>query len=179
MYARPRRLVARTCYRAFSAEDSKISELLTGPGAPPQRPSLGRLRHVALAVPCVRSASAIYRDALGATVSAPRELPEHGVITVFVSLPNADIELLEPLGPDSPIAAFLEKNPAGGMHHICLSVPDLRHALSRAQKYGLRIIGGLDGVKIGAHGNPVSFLHPKDTGGTMIELEQESSFGED
>jgi methylmalonyl-CoA/ethylmalonyl-CoA epimerase len=169
----------RGCCRAYSAKDSNISESSTTPHVPPQRPPLGRLRHVALAVPCVYSASATYRDALGATVSAPRKLPEHGVTTVFVSLPNADIELLEPLGQDSPIAGFLKKNPAGGMHHICLAVPDLRKALDRAQEYGLRVIGGSDRVKIGAHGNPVSFLHPKDTGGTMIELEQESRFGED
>ena len=132
---------------------------------------LGRLNHVAIAVPDLAAASAIYRDTLGAVVSAPQALPEHGVTVVFVELPNTKIELLEPLGADSPIAKFLEKNAQGGMHHICYEVEDIIAARDQLQAAGARVLG--DGEpKIGAHGKPVLFLHPKDFVGTLVELEQ-------
>lgn len=132
---------------------------------------LGRLNHVALAVPDLAAALKIYRDQLGGQVSAPEELPEHGVTVVFVDVPNARIELLEPLGEQSPIAAFLARNPDGGMHHLCFEVDDIRAARNELQEHGARVLG--DGEpKIGAHGNPVLFLHPKDFAGTLIELEE-------
>ena len=132
---------------------------------------LGRLNHVAIAVPDLAAASATYRDNLGAVVSAPQALPEHGVTVVFVELPNTKIELLEPLGADSPIAKFLEKNAQGGMHHICYEVEDIIAARDQLQAAGARVLG--DGEpKIGAHGKPVLFLHPKDFVGTLVELEQ-------
>lgn len=132
---------------------------------------LGRLNHVAIAVPDLAAASATYRDTLGAVVSAPQALPEHGVTVVFVELPNTKIELLEPLGADSPIAKFLEKNAQGGMHHICYEVEDIIAARDQLQAAGARVLG--DGEpKIGAHGKPVLFLHPKDFVGTLVELEQ-------
>lgn len=132
---------------------------------------LGRLNHVALAVPDLAAAAATYRDQLGAVVSAPQALPEHGVTVVFVDVHNTKIELLEPLGAGSPIAGFLEKNPSGGMHHLCFEVEDIRAARDRLQAEGARVLG--DGEpKIGAHGKPVLFLHPKDFAGTLIELEQ-------
>lgn len=132
---------------------------------------LGRLNHVAIAVPDLATASATYRDTLGAVVSAPQPLPEHGVTVVFVELPNTKIELLEPLGTDSPIAKFLEKNAQGGMHHICYEVEDIIAARDQLQASGARVLG--DGEpKIGAHGKPVLFLHPKDFVGTLVELEQ-------
>jgi methylmalonyl-CoA/ethylmalonyl-CoA epimerase len=132
---------------------------------------LGRLNHVAIAVPDLATASATYRDTLGAVVSAPQPLPEHGVTVVFVELPNTKIELLEPLGTDSPIAKFLEKNAQGGMHHICYEVEDIIAARGQLQASGARVLG--DGEpKIGAHGKPVLFLHPKDFVGTLVELEQ-------
>jgi methylmalonyl-CoA/ethylmalonyl-CoA epimerase len=132
---------------------------------------LGRLNHVALAVPDLAAAAETYRGKLGAKVSEPQRLPEHGVVIVFVDLPNARIELMEPLGADSPIAAFLARNPAGGMHHICYEVDDIAAARERILSEGGRILG--DGTpKIGAHGNPVLFLHPKDFCGTLIELEE-------
>jgi methylmalonyl-CoA/ethylmalonyl-CoA epimerase len=132
---------------------------------------LGRLNHVAIAVPDLAAASATYRDTLGAVVSAPQPLPEHGVTVVFVELPNTKIELLEPLGTDSPIAKFLEKNAQGGMHHICYEVEDIIAARDQLQASGARVLG--DGEpKIGAHGKPVLFLHPKDFVGTLVELEQ-------
>jgi len=132
---------------------------------------LGRLNHVAIAVPDLAAASATYRETLGAVVSAPQPLPEHGVTVVFVELPNTKIELLEPLGADSPIARFLEKNPDGGMHHLCYEVDDILLARDRMQAQGARVLG--DGEpKIGAHGKPVLFLHPKDFVGTLVELEQ-------
>lgn len=132
---------------------------------------IGRLNHVALAVPDLGKAAATYRDALGAQLSAPLALPEHGVTTVFVNLPNTKIELLEPLGADSPIAKFLERNPDGGMHHVCYEVEDIRTARDRLVKEGARVLGGGE-PKIGAHGKPVLFLHPKDFFGTLIEIEQ-------
>ncbi len=132
---------------------------------------LGRLNHVALAVPDLAAATALYRDTLGGKVSPPQALPEHGVTVVFVDLGNTKIELLEPLGAKSPIAAFLEKNASGGMHHVCCEVDDILAARDRLTAAGARVIG--DGnPKIGAHGKPVLFLHPKDFMGTLIELEQ-------
>ena len=132
---------------------------------------LGRLNHVAIAVPDLAAAAEVYAGTLGAEVSAPQPLPEHGVTVVFVTLPNTKIELLEPLGEDSPIARFLEKNPAGGMHHLCYEVEDIDAARDRVLAVGARVLG--DGEpKIGAHGKPVLFLHPKDFSGTLIELEQ-------
>lgn len=132
---------------------------------------LGRLNHVAIAVPDIAAASAMYRDTLGATVTAPQLLPEHGVTVVFIELGNTKVELLEPLGEASPIAAFLAKNPAGGMHHVCYEVDDIIAARDRLKSAGARVLG--DGEpRIGAHGKPVLFLHPKDFQGTLVELEQ-------
>jgi len=132
---------------------------------------IGRLNHVAIAVPDLSSASAQYRDTLGASVSDPVDLPEHGVTTVFVELENTKIELLHPLGEGSPIARFLDRNPAGGIHHICYEVGDIAAARGKLEAAGARVLG--DGEpRIGAHGNPVLFLHPKDFNGALIELEQ-------
>lgn len=132
---------------------------------------LGRLNHVAIAVPDLARAVAVYRETLGATVSAPQALPEHGVTVAFIELPNTKIELLEPLGAASPIAAFLAKNPSGGMHHLCYEVEDIIAARDRLTGQGARVLG--DGTpRIGAHGKPVLFLHPKDVCGTLVELEQ-------
>lgn len=132
---------------------------------------LGRLNHVAIAVPDLAAATATYRDTLGARVTQPQALPEHGVTVVFIELPNTKIELLEALGDKSPIAAFLEKNPSGGMHHICYEVDDIITARDRLKAGGARVLG--DGEpKVGAHGKPVLFLHPKDFVGTLVELEQ-------
>lgn len=132
---------------------------------------LGRLNHVAIAVPDLAAASTIYRDTLGARVTAPEALPEHGVTVVFIDVGNTKIELLEPLGDASPIAAFLAKNPSGGMHHVCYEVDDLLAARDRLKAGGARVLG--DGEpRIGAHGKPVLFLHPKDFNGTLVELEQ-------
>ena len=132
---------------------------------------IGRLNHVAIVVPDLAAAAATYRDTLGATVSAPQDLPDHGVTTVFVELPNTKIELLHPLGADSPIAKFLAGNPSGGMHHVCYEVADIIAARDHLKAQGARVLG--DGnPKIGAHGKPVLFLHPKDFMGTLVELEQ-------
>ena len=132
---------------------------------------IGRLNHVALAVKDIAAASATYADVLGANVGAPFAQPEHGVTVVFIELPNTKIELLEPLGEGSPIARFLEKNPDGGIHHICYEVADIYAARDHLRARGARILG--DGTpKIGAHGKPVLFLHPKDFNGTLVELEQ-------
>jgi methylmalonyl-CoA/ethylmalonyl-CoA epimerase len=132
---------------------------------------IGRLNHVAIVVPDLAAASALYRDALGGDVTPPHDLPEHGVTTVFVNLPNTKIELLHPLGDTSPIAAFLAKNPSGGMHHVCYEVDDILAARDHLKASGARVLG--DGEpKIGAHGKPVLFLHPKDFCGTLVELEQ-------
>ncbi len=132
---------------------------------------IGRLNHVAIAVPDLEAAAAQYRDTLGATVGAPQDEPEHGVTVVFIELPNTKIELLHPLGEESPIAGFLEKNPSGGIHHVCYEVDDIRAARDRLKESGARVLG--DGEpKIGAHGKPVLFLHPKDFTGTLVELEQ-------
>ncbi|MCE7030105.1 methylmalonyl-CoA epimerase [Jiella avicenniae] len=132
---------------------------------------LQRLNHVALAVPDLEAATATYRAMLGARVSAPQPLPDHGVTVVFVELENTKIELLEPLGENSPLAAFLAKNPKGGMHHLCYEVDDIAAARDRLVASGARVLG--DGEpKIGAHGKPVLFLHPGDVHGTLTELEQ-------
>ncbi len=132
---------------------------------------IGRLNHVAIAVPDLEKASRLYRDSLGAKVSAPLALPDHGVTVVFVELANTKIELLLPLGEGSPIAAFLEKHPDGGMHHMCFEVEDIIAARDMLKATGARILG--DGApRIGAHGKPVLFLHPKDFQGTLIEIEQ-------
>lgn len=132
---------------------------------------IGRLNHVAIAVGDIAKASKVYRDTLGAEVSAKVAQPDHGVSTVFITLPNTKIELLEPLGADSPIAKFLERNPDGGIHHVCYEVPDIREARDKLKSQGARVLG--DGEpKIGAHGKPVLFLHPKDFCGTLVELEQ-------
>ncbi|MFN7125936.1 MAG: methylmalonyl-CoA epimerase [Allorhizobium sp.] len=132
---------------------------------------LGRVNHIAIAVPDIAAATASYRDTLGAKVSQAQALPEHGVTVVFVELENTKVELLEPLGEASPIAAFLEKNPSGGMHHICYEVADILAARDQLSATGARVLGSGE-PKIGAHGKPVLFLHPKDFFGTLIELEQ-------
>ena len=132
---------------------------------------IGRLNHVAIAVPDLEAASRLYRDSLGARVSAPLPQPDHGVTVVFVELSNSKVELLHPLGANSPITKFLEKNPDGGMHHMCFEVDDILEARDRLKASGARVLG--DGnPRIGAHGKPVLFLHPKDFQGTLIELEQ-------
>jgi methylmalonyl-CoA/ethylmalonyl-CoA epimerase len=132
---------------------------------------IGRLNHVAIAVPDLDAATALYRDTLGATVSDRLDIPEHGVTTVFVELPNTKIELLHPLGDKSPIASFLERNASGGIHHVCYEVSDIRAARDRLKADGARVLG--DGEpRPGAHGNLVMFLHPKDFAGTLIELEE-------
>lgn len=132
---------------------------------------IGRLNHIAIAVPDLAAAAAKYRDQLGAETGSPQILPDHGVTVVFIDMGNTKIELLEPLGADSPIAAFLAKNPAGGMHHVCFEVPDIDAAINHLRANGARILG--DGKpRIGAHGRPVIFLHPKDFDGTLIELEE-------
>ena len=132
---------------------------------------IGRLNHVAIAVPDLAAAAAVYRGALGAKVSDPVPLPEHGVTTVFVTLPNSKIELIAPLGDNSPIARFLERNPDGGIHHVCFEVDDILATRDQLKSRGARVLG--DGEpKIGAHGKPVLFLHPKDFAGTLVELEQ-------
>lgn len=132
---------------------------------------IGRLNHVAIAVPDLEAASRTYRETLGAKVSDPLPQPEHGVTVVFVELPNTKVELVHPLGDKSPLANFLEKNPAGGIHHICYEVEDILGARDRLKAEGARVLG--DGEpRIGAHGKPVLFLHPKDFCGTLVELEQ-------
>jgi len=132
---------------------------------------LGRLNHVAIAVRDIAKAAEVYRDTLGADVSDPLPLPQQGVTTVFITLPNTKIELLEPLGENSPIAKFLERNPDGGIHHVCYEVDDIIAARDRLKAQGARVLG--DGEpKMGAHGKPILFLHPKDFLGTLIELEE-------
>lgn len=132
---------------------------------------IGRLNHVAIAVPNLEAASKLYREALGAEITAPVPEPDHGVTVVFVNLPNTKIEFLEPLGEDSPINAFLERNPGGGIHHVCYEVEDIRAARDKLVAAGARVLGSGE-PKIGAHGKPVLFLHPKDFLGTLVELEQ-------
>ncbi|HOV04668.1 MAG TPA: methylmalonyl-CoA epimerase [Hyphomicrobiales bacterium] len=130
---------------------------------------IGRLNHVAIAVKDIAAASAVYRDVLGARVSDPEPQPDHGVTTVFIELPNTKIELLEPLGENSPITAYLNRHPDGGIHHVCYEVDDIDTAVEKLQASHARILGA---PKIGAHGKPVIFLHPKDFNGTLVELEQ-------
>ena len=130
---------------------------------------IGRLSHVAIAVPDLKKAVHFYENLLGAEVSKPKDLQEHGVTSVFVNLPNAKIELLHPLGENSPISNYLERNPGGGMHHLCYEVKDIKEAINSLKTKGVRILGE---VKIGAHGAPVVFLHPKDGLGALIELEE-------
>jgi methylmalonyl-CoA/ethylmalonyl-CoA epimerase len=132
---------------------------------------IGRLNHVAIAVHDLEAASRVYRDMLGAELSAPLPQPEHGVTVVFITLPNTKVELLEPLGEGSPIAGFLARNPEGGIHHICYEVDDIGAARDRLVRDGARVLGGPE-PKVGAHGKPVIFLHPKDFCGTLVELEQ-------
>jgi methylmalonyl-CoA/ethylmalonyl-CoA epimerase len=132
---------------------------------------IGRLNHVAIAVPDLEAAAARYREALGAEVGPAQDLPEHGVRVVFVSLPNTKVELLEPLGEASPIAGFLERSPGGGIHHLCYEVEDIRAARDRLVAAGARVLGGGE-PKAGAHGKPVLFLHPRDFDGALIELEE-------
>ncbi len=132
---------------------------------------IGKLNHVAIAVPDLEAAAARYRDSMGASVSAPKDEPEHGVRVVFVELPNTKIELLAPLGAESPISGFLQRNPQGGIHHICLEVGDILEARDRLAATGARVLGGGE-PKTGAHGKPVLFLHPKDFDGVLMELEQ-------
>jgi methylmalonyl-CoA/ethylmalonyl-CoA epimerase len=132
---------------------------------------IGKLNHVAIAVPDLKKATQTYRETLGARVSAPKPEPDHGVTVVFVELPNTKIELLHPLGENSPIAKFLERNPDGGMHHLCYEVDDIIAARDQLKAKGARVLG--DGnPKLGAHGKPVLFLHPKDFTGALIEIEQ-------
>ena len=130
--------------------------------------SLGRLNHVGVATPSIEDSIALYRDLLGATkIGEPFDLPPQKVRVCFVNLPNSRIELLEPLGEDSPIARFLEKNPAGGQHHVCFEVPDIHEAVAEMTAKGARVLAE---PRIGAHGTPVIFLHPKGTGGVLVEL---------
>lgn len=130
---------------------------------------IGALNHIAIAVPDLEKATRLYREVLGGKVSEPDAFPEHGVTVVFVELPNTKIEFLEPLGENSPITAFLEKNPSGGIHHFCLEVDDVNTSMKKVQDEGLRVLGP---PKIGAHGKPVIFLHPKDCLGTLVEFEE-------
>lgn len=132
---------------------------------------IGNLNHIAIVVPDLNAASEVYRSTLGADVSEPMDLPDHGVTTVFINLPNTKIELLHPYGENSPIAKFLERNKDGGMHHICYEVPDIIAARDKLKADGARVLGDGD-PKIGAHGKPVLFLHPKDFCGTLVEIEQ-------
>ena len=132
---------------------------------------IGRLNHVAIAVPDIKVATAHYRDTLGATIGETQSLEEHGVTVVFIELPNTKVELITPYGDNSPIANFLEKSPAGGIHHMCYEVADIQAAKSQLETKGMRVLG--DGEpKIGAHGNPVLFLHPKDMNGVLVEIEE-------
>ena len=132
---------------------------------------IGRLNHVAIAVPDLEAAAAQYRDTLGAEVGPPQDEPDHGVTVVFITLPNTKIELLYPLGEGSPIQGFLDKNPSGGIHHLCYEVEDIKAAAATLTASGARVLGNGE-PKIGAHGKPVLFLHPKDFTGTLIELEE-------
>lgn len=132
---------------------------------------IGKLNHVAIVVPDLSKATATYRDSLGAKVSEPLSLPEHGVTVVFVELPNTKVELLEPINAESPVAKFLERNADGGMHHICYEVEDIIAARDQLVSSGARVLGSGE-PKIGAHGKPVLFLHPKDFCGTLVEIEQ-------
>ncbi|XP_022520894.2 methylmalonyl-CoA epimerase, mitochondrial [Astyanax mexicanus] len=167
--------VAVTClsrcaqHRAAAARTFS-SSLSVRQSVPPALWKLGRLNHVAIAVPDLEKATALYRDVLGAQVSAAVPLPEHGVYTVFVELGNTKLELLHPLGEKSPIAGFLQKNRSGGMHHICIEVDDINTAIADLKVKNIRLLSAEP--RIGAHGKPVMFLHPKDCDGVLVELEQ-------
>jgi len=150
---------------------AQISRQLSSASPPSSVWSLGKLNHVAIAVPNLPQATALYRDMLGASVSQPQDLPEHGVTTVFVELANTKLELLHPLGEKSPIASFLAKNKAGGIHHICIEVDDITAAVADVKSKNIRCLS--PEPRIGAHGKPVMFLHPKDCNGVLVELEQE------
>ncbi|KAK3259752.1 hypothetical protein CYMTET_31263 [Cymbomonas tetramitiformis] len=141
----------------------------TSPPPPSSSPSVGRLNHVAIAVPDLEAAAARYRNVLGCQVGEKQDLPEHGVSVVFIDLPNTKIELLHPLGDNSPIAKFLSKNPSGGLHHLCLEVDDIQESLDFVSEK-VRVLDKKP--KIGAHGNPVAFLHPKDSDGVLLEMEE-------
>ena len=132
---------------------------------------IGRLNHVAIAVPDLTEAAAQYKQMLGASVGEPQDEPDHGVTVIFIELPNTKIELLHPLGKNSPISGFLDKNPSGGIHHICYEVDDILFARNKLMEEGARVLGTGE-PKVGAHGKPVLFLHPKDFNGCLIELEQ-------
>ncbi len=132
---------------------------------------IGRLNHIAIAVPNLSEAISLYREALGVRVSEPRDEPDHGVTVAFVELPNTKVELMAPLGTDSPIRGFLDRNPSGGMHHVCYEVEDMVRARDRLREAGARVLGNGE-PRIGAHGKPVLFLHPKDFNGCLVELEQ-------
>jgi len=132
---------------------------------------IGKLNHIAIAVPDLGAATEFYHDILGARVSDPKDLPEHGVTTVFVELDNTKLELLQPLGDDSPILKFLQNNPSGGIHHYCLEVDDLDTAIAQLKSHDIRVLGNGE-AKTGAHGKPVIFIHPKDALGCLVEFEQ-------
>ncbi|ESN96588.1 hypothetical protein HELRODRAFT_163668 [Helobdella robusta] len=172
-------LFARTLLRNFQKVDVPLSVRFLSTSnvlrsddkkVPKKVWELGKLNHVAIAVPDIDKASNMYKNILGAKVSEKHEQPEHGVYTVFVQLGDTKIELLYPLGEKSPIQGFLDKNPSGGLHHICLEVSNIEEAMKDVRSYKIRTLG--DKAKIGAHGKPVIFLHPKDCNGTLIELEQ-------
>jgi len=156
---------------AAAAEGPVVSRAVSPLESKDANAMIGKLNHVAVVVPDLDAASAVYRNTLGAVVSEPMDMTDHGVSVVFVELPNTKIELLKPLDPESPIAAFLGRNPAGGMHHVCLEVDDIGAARDRLVSEGARVLGSGEPM-IGAHGKPVLFLHPKDFCGTLIELEQ-------
>jgi len=164
----PIQLLARTLTRTLLSSSVRK---LSSASPPADVWSLGRLNHVAIAVPDLGKATSLYRDMLGASVSPPQDLPEHGVTTVFVELSNTKLELLHPLGEKSPIAGFLEKNKTGGIHHICIEVNDIIAAVADVKSKNIRCLS--PEPRIGAHGKPVMFLHPKDCNGVLVELEQE------
>lgn len=162
----PRVLCNPVSMRSFG----QSSTLYQQPGVPSALWKLGRLNHVAIATPDLEKSTALYRDILGATVSEATALPEHGVYTVFVELDNTKLELLYPLGENSPIQGFLDKNKNGGMHHICIEVDDIKAAVLDLKAQNIRCLS--KEPRIGAHGKPVMFLHPKDCAGVLVELEE-------
>jgi len=159
------------CAPLLRPAQTQITRQMSAASPPASVWSLGRLNHVAIAVPDLEQATALYRDMLGASVSQPQDLPEHGVTTVFVELSNTKLELLHPLGEKSPIAGFLTKNKTGGIHHICIEVNDITAAVADVKSKNIRCLS--PEPRIGAHGKPVMFLHPKDCNGVLVELEQE------
>ncbi|XP_076853024.1 methylmalonyl-CoA epimerase, mitochondrial [Brachyhypopomus gauderio] len=165
--------IAVTCLSRYASRPSPAVRTFSSPsspGVPPTLWKLGRLNHVAIAVPDLDKATALYRDVFGARVSATLPLPEHGVYTVFVELGNTKLELLHPLGEKSPIAGFLQKNKAGGMHHVCIEVDDINAAVADLKAKNVRLLS--PEPRIGAHGKPVMFIHPKDCDGVLVEIEQ-------